>query len=85
MGGGTCLEAQRSGGKIKYGRTSYKTNMQAFILITMYMYRWDVNSLIKKYVLWILRASLVKESLPGKDSDGKEFACNLRDLGSIPG
>ena len=59
--------------------------MQAFILITMYMYRWDVNSLIKKYVLWILRASLVKESLPGKDSDGKEFACNLGDPGSIPG
>ena len=77
MGGGTCLEAQRSGGKIKYGRTSYKTNMQALILITMYMYRWDVNSLIKKIC--------VMESLPGKDSDGKEFACNLRDLGSIPG
>ena len=32
-----------------------------------------------------LRASPVKESLPGKDSDGKESACNLGDLGSIPG
>ena len=53
--------------------------MQALILITIYRYRWEINSLIKKYILWILRA------LAGKDSDGKESACKAEDLGSIPG
>ena len=78
VGSGICFEVQRR--KLSsYGRTNYKTNMQALILITIYRYRWEVNSLIKNYILWILRA------LPGKDSDREESACNVGHLGSIPG
>ena len=53
--------------------------MQALILITIYRYRWEINSLIKKCILWISKA------LPGEVSEGKESACNAKDLGSIPG